>query len=65
MFIAAVARPRYDADKKRMFDGKIGCRPLITCGKSIHESKYREAGADLINTVTKVDNHVIKKLLID
>ena len=46
MFIAAVARPRYDDDKKRMFDGKIGCWPLITCGKAICKSKYREAGAE-------------------
>jgi hypothetical protein len=34
MFLAAVARPQYDYDRQRGFDGKIGIFPLI---------KYREA----------------------
>ena len=28
MFLAAVARPRYDLEKGEMFDGKIGIRPF-------------------------------------
>ena len=65
MFIEAFVRPRYDVDKKMMFDVKIGCWPLITFGKEILKSKDREAGADFINPITKADNNIIEKLLID
>ena len=48
-----------------MFDSKKGCWPLIACGKAIHKSKYRESGDDIIKPITKVNNCVIKKLLIE
>ncbi|KAF0705573.1 hypothetical protein AaE_014460 [Aphanomyces astaci] len=44
MFLAAVARPRYDAHKKQMFDGKIGIWPFVEEVAAVRSSKNRPKG---------------------
>ncbi|ETV69001.1 hypothetical protein H257_15151 [Aphanomyces astaci] len=45
MFLAAVARPRYDPHKKKMFDGKIGIWPFVKKLAALRMSKNRLKGA--------------------
>ncbi|KAF0705499.1 hypothetical protein AaE_014485 [Aphanomyces astaci] len=44
MFLAAVARPRYDFHKKSMFDGKLGVWPFIEKVPAKRGSKNRPKG---------------------
>lgn len=44
MFLAAVARPRYDPQKKKQFDGKIGIWPFVVQEPAKRNSKNREKG---------------------
>lgn len=44
MFLCAVARPRYDYHRKRMFDGKLGIWPFITKEPAKRRSINRERG---------------------
>jgi hypothetical protein len=44
MFMAAVARPRYDPHRKCWFNGKIGIWPFITRERAVRNSKNRERG---------------------
>lgn len=44
MFLAAVARPRWDSHRKTNFDGKIGLWPCITKEPAKRNSKNRAAG---------------------
>ena len=39
MFLAAVARPRYNFSKKTYFDGKIGIWPIVERGEAKRTSK--------------------------
>ena len=65
MFMAAVARPRYDYNKKAMFDGKIGIWPFIykdTAKRTTHKQKK----GDLITKIIpKINRDVVRKMLID
>ncbi|KAF0704838.1 Aste57867_7242 [Aphanomyces stellatus] len=57
MFLAAVARPRYDANKKCIFDRKIGIWPFVQKSVAVRTSRNRPKGAIL--TVTQsVDSDV-------
>ena len=44
IFLAAVARPRYDEAKKTWFNGKIGFWPLVMYEYAKKKSKNRPAG---------------------
>jgi len=44
MFLAAVARPRYDAHRRCLFDGKIGVWPFVTREAAKRSSKNRARG---------------------
>lgn len=63
MFLAAVARPRYDYDKKRGFDGKLGIFPIVTKRVAKRTTKNQQAG-DLITEPLSVDKAVYRELLL-
>jgi hypothetical protein len=44
MFLCAVARPRWDAHKRCMWDGKLGMWPIGDYGKAVRTSIHRPAG---------------------
>ncbi|RHZ09391.1 hypothetical protein DYB26_014825, partial [Aphanomyces astaci] len=44
IFLAAVARPRYDPHKKQIFDGKIGIWPFVEEVAAVRSSKNRPKG---------------------
>ncbi|KAF0733941.1 hypothetical protein AaE_009173 [Aphanomyces astaci] len=52
MFLAAVARPRYDPHKKGFFDGKIGIWPFVETVIAKRNSPNRPKGTPLIVQVT-------------
>ncbi|ETV82807.1 hypothetical protein H257_04588 [Aphanomyces astaci] len=47
MFLAAVARPRYDSGRKQVFDGKIGVWPFVMKAPAARASKNRPIGTIL------------------
>ncbi|OWZ09271.1 LOW QUALITY PROTEIN: hypothetical protein PHMEG_00018054 [Phytophthora megakarya] len=51
MFIAAVARPRYDFRRKTYFDGKIGIWPIVERIKAQKASKNRPAGTPITKNI--------------
>ncbi|ETV92737.1 hypothetical protein H310_13158 [Aphanomyces invadans] len=57
MFLAAVARPRYDHHLKRMFDGKLGIWPFVKRIPATRNSKNRPKGT-LVTTPLNVDAKV-------
>ncbi|XP_020200317.1 uncharacterized protein [Aegilops tauschii subsp. strangulata] len=61
MFLAAVARPRYDDDGNMTFDGKIGIWPFTFLEEAKRDSKNRDAGT----IVTKVLPAVTRKVSQD
>jgi hypothetical protein len=44
MFCAANARPRWDAGRNEMFDGKVGMWPIATQVPAARSSRNRSAG---------------------
>ena len=60
MFFCALARPRMDNEGKCIFDGKIGCFPLVTYKPAKRTSKNRVAGIlemKPITSITKEEMH--------
>jgi hypothetical protein len=51
MFLAATARPRYDAGGSCTFDGKIGIWPLVVQELAQRDSVHRPAGTPVTKTV--------------
>lgn len=64
MFLAAVARPRYDYNKNRGFDGKLGIFPIVKKRLAKRTTKNQRAG-DLITEPLSVDTAVYRSLLLD
>lgn len=62
MFLAAVARPRYDYDRKRGFDGKIGIFPIIEHRAAQRTTQNQKKG-DVIMVPLTVDKNVYSNLL--
>lgn len=62
MFLAAVARPRYDFHRKRHFDGRIGIWPIIDIVLAKRSSVNRLAGTPEIKGVS-MDGDKYKQLL--
>jgi len=56
MFIAAVARPRYDAQRKRNFYGKIGIWPFVT-----KEPAKRNSNSRVKGTMVKKTSNLLEK----
>ncbi|KAL3519065.1 hypothetical protein ACH5RR_021654 [Cinchona calisaya] len=65
MFIAAVARPRYDGSSNEEFFGKIGIFPFIYNEPAKRRSTNREVGTLQINPITSVTKKVIRVFLIN
>eukprot|EP00904_Undaria_pinnatifida_P000538 jgi/Undpi1/10485/HiC_scaffold_29.g12935.m1 len=51
MFLAAVARPRWDASRNRQFDGKIGIYPFTVQRAAQRNSRNRAAGTMVTSSV--------------
>ncbi|ETI57014.1 hypothetical protein F443_00630 [Phytophthora nicotianae P1569] len=64
MFLAAVARPRYDYHRKAMFDGKLGIWPLVEDYTAQRNSANRPAGTVLTRNIASIDRDVIKEFLL-
>ncbi|KAE8999534.1 hypothetical protein PR003_g21400 [Phytophthora rubi] len=64
MFLAAVARPRYDCHRKVHFDGKIGIWPIVEETTAQRSSVNRPKGAPVTKSVS-VTRVLYRKLLVD
>ncbi|GJX37032.1 transposase, Tc1-like protein [Tanacetum coccineum] len=64
MFLAAVARPRFDTSGNEIFSGKIGIFPLTTLEPAKRSSKNRVAGTLEIKPILSVTKDVTRSWLI-
>ena len=64
MFIAAIARQRWDYSRNKWFDGKLGVWPFVEYLPAKRSSKNRSAGMLVPNPVN-VDKSTYKKVLIE
>jgi len=64
MFLAAIARPRFDANGNETFSGKIGVFPLVTQVPAKRNNINRAAGTVETKPITSVTKQVIKSCLI-
>ncbi|ETV64949.1 hypothetical protein H257_18245 [Aphanomyces astaci] len=64
MFLAAVARPRYDPHKKQMFDCKIVIWPFVEEEAAVRSSKNRPKGT-LELTFQSVNADVYQDMVMD
>jgi hypothetical protein len=64
MFLAVVARPRFDYGKGRGFDGKIGIFPIVSEREAKRTTKNLTKGDD-ITVPLSVNKEVYYKLLVD
>ncbi|GKC66258.1 hypothetical protein Tco_1098856 [Tanacetum coccineum] len=65
MFLAAVARPRFDAFGNEVFSGKIGIFPLTTLEPAKRSSKNRVAGTLETKPILSVTEDVSRSWLIE
>lgn len=65
MFLAAMARPRFDEEGNEVFDGKIGIFPFVTLRPAQRKSKNRDAGTLELKASTSVKREDIKAFLIE
>jgi hypothetical protein len=65
MFIAAVARPRYDYNKGCWFNGLIGIWPFTYKTPAIRNSKLRPAGTMETKAIGSIDRHVYKEYVLN
>lgn len=65
MFMAAVARPRYDPHQKRLFNGKIGIWPFVFQEPAKRNSKNRPKGTHITKNVESINATECKKMIID
>ncbi|KAE9254423.1 hypothetical protein PF002_g2865 [Phytophthora fragariae] len=63
MFLAAVARPRYDANRQVLFDGKIGIWDFTKQTEAQRTSKNRPAGTLETKNLDSVNGKVYKRYL--
>lgn len=64
MFLAAVARPRFDAFGNEVFSGKIGIFPLTTLEPAKRSSKNRVAGTLETKPILSVTKDVTRSWMI-
>jgi len=65
MFLVAIARPRFDAQGKEIFFGKIGAFPLVTREPARKSSVNRPAGTLETKSIQSVTRNVIKKCVLE
>lgn len=65
MFMAAVARPRYDKHRKHFFDGKIGIWPFVYQEPAQRNSKNRTKGTLITKNVESITTEQCKKMIIE
>lgn len=64
MFLAAIARPRFDAQRNEVFSGKIGIFPFVTLEPAKRSSKNRAAGTLETKPMTSVTREIIKQFML-
>lgn len=64
MFLAAMARPRFDSDGNETFSGKIGIFPFVTEQPAKRSSVNRSAGTLETKPVTSVGKYLSRSYLI-
>lgn len=65
MFMAAIARPRYDPHRKQFFDGKIGIWPFIYQEPVKRNSKNRAKGTLVTKNVESINAAECKKMILE
>ena len=65
MFLAAMARPRYDGEGNEIFSGKIGLFPFVTMQPAQRRSRNRAAGTLELKAMTSIKRKNIKEFLIE
>ncbi|KAM0875427.1 hypothetical protein ACQ4PT_036816 [Festuca glaucescens] len=65
MFLAAVARPRFDANGNVVFDGKLGIWPFTYQEAAKRKSKHRDAGTIVTKVLTAVTQSVSREYMIN
>ncbi len=65
MFLCASARPRFDENGACIFDGKIGCFPLVTFERAKRSSINRPAGTMEVKPITSITRDVIREFMIE
>ena len=65
MFLAAVARPRFDSNGNEEFSGKIGIFPFVYTEPAKRRSKNRAAGTLETKAISSVTKDVIRSCLIE
>ncbi|KAF7127220.1 hypothetical protein RHSIM_Rhsim11G0002500 [Rhododendron simsii] len=65
MFLAAVARPRFDAFGNEEFSGKIGTFPFTFKEPAKRSSKNRVAGTLETKAITSITKEIMRSCLID
>ncbi|XP_010462775.1 PREDICTED: uncharacterized protein LOC104743384 [Camelina sativa] len=64
MFLAAMARPRFDNNGNETFSGKIGVFPFVTMQPAQRHSRNREAGTLELKPMTSIKRENINDFLI-
>jgi hypothetical protein len=65
MFLAAVARPRFDYLRNSFFNGKIGIYPLVFQEPAKRSSKNRPVGTMETKPIPAITKEVTKRILIE
>ncbi|XP_050220689.1 uncharacterized protein LOC126671037 [Mercurialis annua] len=65
MFLAAIARPRFDAEGNELFSGKIGVFPFVTLEPAKRSSVNRVAGTLELKPIPSVNRDIVRSFLID
>lgn len=64
MFLAAVARPRFNAQDECTFDGKLGIFPIYEVDASKKKSKNKGAGTLELTPMTSFTKYADRRMLI-
>lgn len=65
MFLAAMARPRFDAEGNEVFSGKIGIFPFVTEKPAERRSRNRDAGTMVMKPMTSIKRETIRAFFIE
>ncbi|ETV78561.1 hypothetical protein H257_08066 [Aphanomyces astaci] len=63
MFLAAVARPRYDVGRGEMFNAKLGMWPFVQLSPAARNTRNRPAGT-MVTTLVNVNAVVYRDFMI-
>ncbi|KAF0717578.1 Aste57867_2223 [Aphanomyces stellatus] len=64
LFLAAIARPRFDEERGANFDGKIGMWPIVKYQPAVRTSRNCPAGT-MVATLVNVDATVYRDYVIN